>query len=78
LSASALASCSSGAFSGRIGDSGIQRPRRRDSCGSRPARSSEDLPEPEAPTSTTKRAPPCRRRASSFSMSARVSSSRPK
>ena len=37
---------SSGAFSGRIGGSGIHSRRRRAICGSTPARSSDDLPEP--------------------------------
>ena len=38
----------------------------------------EDFPAPDAPITSSKRAPPWVRRASSFSITARVSSSRPK
>jgi hypothetical protein len=69
---------SSGAFSGRTGGSASQWLRRRVSCGNTPALSSDDLPEPDDPITTMRRAPPCVRRASSRSIKVRVSSSRPK
>ena len=53
-----FASISIGVFSGRIGGSTIHSRRRRVSCGSTPALSNEDFPDPEAPTIRSSRATP--------------------
>ena len=77
-SASDLANSATGASPGRSGGSGTKSVSNLASRGSTPARTSEDLPDPEAPSTTTMRAPPIVRRARRRSMSSRTSASRPK
>ena len=76
--ARARASSSTGWRRGRIGGTTIQLRPARFSRGMTPARSSEDLPDPDEPKSAISLAPPWARRASSRSIRRRMSSSRPK